>query len=478
MNRKLYTRMLQILFAVLLSLATACDEDNGGGNEDPKPSKFSVTLSVKDVSASTASVETTPNDNTVHYFCDAVTKAEYDKAGEDAFIAGLLESYEVQLEEGETFAQFWEKKSKRGKGSWTLSGLTPQTEYYMFAFAVDTNSGEVLSKVFLSEAFTTADAPTGETGPTINRLEVSPAAQDPKTKLEMELQVTDATKIYALIMPKAELDAVTGGDEQTLIATVMGSVSPLEEEQFEQAMGEGLTLLTENLKPGIEYLACVVARNDYATVVKQVSATTEGEEAPSESLYDRLPGKYKLTTRVMNINSCEWVETPVELIVEIAKGVNDATESEYRAKNRLVIKGIFGFDNGDGTAQFSSPEQMISDGIWPDEQSANKNYGPKWFLEIDENEQLSVPADLEIPVMADDTKTDYLLGYEPFYQTIYDTPGQTFPATVDEKGVITVNPFFGEYSLEYHPTIVAADQSENKTAIFVTQGGIKLIPMK
>lgn len=70
---------------------------------------------------------------------------------------------------------------------------------------------------------------------------------------------------------------------------------------------------------------------------------------------------------------------------------------------------------------------MISDGIWPDEQSANKNYGPKWFLEIDENEQLSVPADLEIPVMADDTKTDYLLGYEPFYQTIYDTPGQTFP---------------------------------------------------
>ena len=87
-------------------------------------------------------------------------------------------------------------------------------------------------------------------------------------------------------MPKAELDAVTGDDEQTLIATVMGSVSPLEEEQFEQAMGEGLTLLTENLKPGIEYLACVVARNDYATVVKQVSATTEGEEAPSESLYD------------------------------------------------------------------------------------------------------------------------------------------------------------------------------------------------
>ena len=133
MNRKLYTRMLQILFAVLLSLATACDEDNGGGNEDPKPSKFSVTLSVKDVSASTASVETTPNDNTVHYFCDAVTKAEYDKAGEDAFIAGLLESYEVQLEEGETFAQFWEKKSKRGKGSWTLSRspwIPTRVKYY------------------------------------------------------------------------------------------------------------------------------------------------------------------------------------------------------------------------------------------------------------------------------------------------------------------------------------------------------------
>ena len=47
-----------------------------------------------------------------------------------------------------------------------------------------------------------------------------------------------------------------------------------------------------------------------ATVVKQVSATTEGEEVLSESLYDRLPGKYKLTTRVMNINSCEWVKPP------------------------------------------------------------------------------------------------------------------------------------------------------------------------
>ena len=156
--------------------------------------------------------------------------------------------------------------------------------------------------------------------------------------------------------------------------------------------------------------------------------------------------------------------------MEIAKGVNDATESEYRAKNRLVIKGIFGFDNGDGTAQFSSPEQMISDGIWPDEQSANKNYGPKWFLEIDENEQLSVPADLEIPVMADALKRTIFWGTNHSTKPSTTLRGRLFPRQSTKKGVITVNPFFGEYSLEYHPTIVAADQSENKTAIFVTQG--------
>lgn len=157
-------------------------------------------------------------------------------------------------------------------------------------------------------------------------------------------------------MPKAELDAVTGGDEQTLIATVMEACRLWKRNNSNRQWGKAYTA-HRNLKPGIEYLACVVARNDYATVVKQVSATTEGEEAPSESLYDRLPGKYKLTTRVMNINSCEWVETPVELIVEIAKGVNDATESKYRAKNRLVIKGIFDFDNGDGTAQLAAPNR-------------------------------------------------------------------------------------------------------------------------
>lgn len=76
---------------------------------------------------------------------------------------------------------------------------------------------------------------------------------------------------------------------------------------------------------------------------------------------------------------------------------------------------------------------MISDGIWPDEQSANKNYGPKWFLEIDENEQLSVPADLEIPVMADDTKTDYLLGYDHSTKPSTTLRGRLFPRQSTKK---------------------------------------------
>ena len=48
-------------------------------------------------------------------------------------------------------------------------------------------------------------------------------------------------------MPKAELDAVTGGDEQTLIATVMEP--PLEEEQFEHGNGKASHCSQKTLSP-------------------------------------------------------------------------------------------------------------------------------------------------------------------------------------------------------------------------------------
>ena len=104
---------------------------------------------------------------------------------------------------------------------------------------------------------------------------------------------------------------------------------------------------------------------------------TGAEPVVETTLFDKLKGEY--TARITDIDG-----VPHTFDVTIADGVNDATREAYKAQNILVC---LGFDPC-GVA-YNSPEDLLKKKWAKNEEEANRNYGPKWFLEIDENDKIT-----------------------------------------------------------------------------------------
>lgn len=146
------------LFAALISalalLVVGCDtNENGGGGSQLSDMTFEITIS--DITTSGAAVSVVPSDQTTLYYFDKVTKEAYEAYDTDqkfmeAMIAALREYSE---ESGSSLAS----AISVGDDEYTYNGeLTPATEYYIFAFAVDAKLNPN-SKLTL-KSFTTAEA--------------------------------------------------------------------------------------------------------------------------------------------------------------------------------------------------------------------------------------------------------------------------------------------------------------------------------
>ncbi len=151
--------LFAVLFAACAMTMTACENlgngGNGGNGEGNGDSDMTFEITVSDITTSGATVTVVPSDETSLYYFDRVTKEVYKTFDNDkAFMEAMIENLRQSCEEsGASLAS----AISVGEDGYTYSGdLTPATEYYIYAFAVDAKLNPNSSLAL--EPFTTLEA--------------------------------------------------------------------------------------------------------------------------------------------------------------------------------------------------------------------------------------------------------------------------------------------------------------------------------
>ena len=118
---------------------------------------FSIELAVDSdsITDSSAKITATPSDAAETYFVNCMEAANYEAAGGDTQIASMWVAYIKQQYSGQ-----YSKFITKGNLSSSLSNLTPNTKYVLFAFGMDSN-GNITSKLsrldFTTKEFVATD---------------------------------------------------------------------------------------------------------------------------------------------------------------------------------------------------------------------------------------------------------------------------------------------------------------------------------
>lgn len=171
-------KLFAVLFSAMALLTVGCDKaENGEGEGDGVT--FDITVS--EISAMGATISVVPSDQTTLYYFDRVTKEAYDayKGDDEQFMQDMVEYLREYCEESGTSLV---SAISVGDDEFSYTGqLTPDTEYYAYAFVVDAhlNPG---SKLTL-KAFRTNEAEQSNNTFTVSvngsTVTVTPTTQDP-----------------------------------------------------------------------------------------------------------------------------------------------------------------------------------------------------------------------------------------------------------------------------------------------------------
>ena len=140
-----------LIIAVVAAAFTAC-------KPKPAPEKeLTFQISVTDITATEASVNVIPSDTNAYYYYDVIQVATYDELGSDEAVYADLKEYWDEViayyKEMGTTLTIKDFLSK-GEDGWDYSGLTAGTQYYAFAFAVDSTyalKGKITKVNFATE---------------------------------------------------------------------------------------------------------------------------------------------------------------------------------------------------------------------------------------------------------------------------------------------------------------------------------------
>ena len=118
--------------------------------------ELTITIDVTDITANSATITCTPSDNSSTFYFDCMEKSVFDQyyTSDEAFSTTIIESmksmaaaYGLSLEEVLT------QLLCAGPCMWTPEGLSPSTEYVVYALGIDM-SGTVISALY-TKSFTT-----------------------------------------------------------------------------------------------------------------------------------------------------------------------------------------------------------------------------------------------------------------------------------------------------------------------------------
>lgn len=151
------------LFAALISMCAllfvGCDNPGNLFGDGSETSDMTFEITISDITTSGATVSVVPSDDTALYYFDKVTKEEYKTYDNDNnFMKAMIEKLRAFSEEnGSSLAS----AISVGEDSYTYNGeLAPDTDYYIFAFAVDAKLNP--NSALALKEFTTPEAKGSE----------------------------------------------------------------------------------------------------------------------------------------------------------------------------------------------------------------------------------------------------------------------------------------------------------------------------
>ena len=326
---------------------------------------YDVDVQVSNITSLSADLTVTPEDGVDRYRMLVMSDADYE--------AFLFEGEEMVRR---AVIGPWEDKSTEytGAQSLKLNGLMPETDYYICIVAFDQDMREL----YVEKVFTTGEP----TGPAPEVTITSNETEEPWNSASINLKLKNTVSALAFIHTKYAVDEVLnapGNEDLTMDVVISTNGVSLSGGELTKALSEsGADIMFTNLSPNTEYVYAIKATNsEYVSTCYVHNFKTGPEPVIETTLFDKLKGEY--TARITDLNG-----VPYTFDVTITDGVNDATREAYKAENLLVC---LGFDACG--VKYHSPKDLLKYGWAKDEEEANRNYGPKWFLEIDENDKIT-----------------------------------------------------------------------------------------
>lgn len=136
-------KIFNLLLAALAIFGVACNPDNNGENNNGGGSGSNLTLRLElgNVTSTSASIVIDPSNDEAGFYFDIREKSVYNQYESEEIlvnevVAGLKEQYGADISQADRY---------QNEG-WSFEGLTPATEYCIFAFGV-TAEGEVTTGV-------------------------------------------------------------------------------------------------------------------------------------------------------------------------------------------------------------------------------------------------------------------------------------------------------------------------------------------
>ena len=390
-------------------------------------SNAGLTTELKSVTSTSVTINTTPDSSVASYYV-----LVRDKAWFDGIVEGYGESMLGQLLKWDT------------SGAWILTGaneavwggLIPETEYICHVLVVDNKGAEALSLIPFTTLAASLPAPKVEASLTV-------AQENGDTTLHLNLFSEDAHSVRVALNPLADVEELRNDsnyNDAKIVNHEWYSIA-LSAEQVAAVKSTGLTLKQEDLFPGVEYVAIVSVRNAEKTeTIKVMSNTTNDKPVPTRvesDLFTSLLGEWEVSYPLIQFNLVDVNIRNAK--VTIAAGADEDTEEYYRSHNRLVIQGWpFNVENDssfnpDSQPYLSPTDLKESAAYWRDFPAlALRDYGPKIFLEIDQNGNITVPS----------SRGEYLYNWTSdgtfyFFGADLDnefTAPASFPVTLSEDG--------------------------------------------
>lgn len=361
-------------YLIIAGPCDAADLDSQVGKADVKYIEFTtpkaeecpyeVAVTVDDITSMTATVTIVPEEGVDRYRAMVLS--------EDDYLSFLLEGEEMIRR---VVIDAWDNTENEYTESVTMpmQGLTPNTRYHVCAVVFDKDMREL----YVEETFTTTE-PTGPK-PEIEVTEI--AVDEPWNSASANLKIRNAVSAMSFVHTRTAVDNVLnapGNEDLTIEDLIPTNGVSLTSDALAKALSEdGAVMMFENLSANTDYVFAVQATNPEKVTTSFIYEFKTGAEPVVETgLFGKLKGEYTATISDLDGKTHTFDVT-------IADGVNDATREDYKARNLLVCLGW------DPVAEYHSPQDLLDKGWAKTEEEANRNYGPKWFLQIDQDEKVT-----------------------------------------------------------------------------------------